>query len=121
MTKEIICVACPMGCGMVAEYLEGGEITKLTGYTCKRGIAYAEAELKNPMRSFHSTVRVEGGLKPMASVKSAGPVPKAKLMDCVRATVGVVAKAPVAVGDVVVANVCGTGVDLIATTRVFAE
>ena len=120
MTREIICVACPMGCGMQVEHTEAGEVTKVTGNTCKRGIAYAEAEITNPTRSFHSTVRVEGGALPLVSVKSAGPVPKSKLMDCAKATIDAKAKAPIAVGDVIVADVCGTGVDLVATTRVLS-
>ena len=120
MTKNIICVACPMGCELFVDLNEAGEIVNLTGHTCKRGIGYAEAEVHNPTRSFHSTVRVEGGTDPLVSVKSAGPVPKRLLMDCARATRGVLIKAPVAIGDVIVPDVCGTGVDLVATHRVMA-
>ncbi|MDR0531817.1 MAG: DUF1667 domain-containing protein [Oscillospiraceae bacterium] len=115
MTKEIICVACPVGCGMQAEYAEGGSIISLTGNSCNRGLAYAQAELTNPTRMFHSTMRVEGG--PLVSVKSAAPVPKARLMDCARATFAVRVRGPVAIGDTLLPNVCGTGVDLIATDR----
>jgi len=118
MTKNIICVACPMGCELNVDLNEAGEIREITGNTCKRGIDYAQAEIANPTRSFHSTVRVEGGRAPLVSVKSAGPVPKRLLMDCARATIGVRAKAPVAIGDVIVPDVCGTGVDLVATNRV---
>jgi CxxC motif-containing protein len=118
MTREIICVACPMGCGMLVEYTESGEVTQVTGNTCKRGAAYAQAEIKNPTRSFHSTVRVDCGKAPLVSVKTTGPVPKTKLMDCAAATKTARAKAPVAIGDVIVANICGTGVDLVATTRI---
>jgi CxxC motif-containing protein len=110
-----------MGCELHVDLNEAGGIEKLTGYTCKRGIGYAEAEITNPTRSFHSTVRVEGGITPLVSVKSAGPVPKKLLIDCAKATRGVNIKAPVAIGDVIVPNVCGTGVDLVATNRVKAN
>ena len=118
MTKDIICVACPMGCELHVDLNEAGGIENITGYTCKRGIDYAKAEITNPTRSFHSTVRVEDGATPLVSVKSAGPVPKRLLMDCAKATRGVKIKAPVAIGDVIVPDVCGTGVDLVATNRV---
>jgi len=120
MTKNIICVACPMGCELHVDLNEAGAIENVTGHTCKRGIGYAEAEITNPTRSFHSTVRVEGGAAPLVSVKSAGPVPKRLLIDCARATRGMRAVAPIAIGDVIVPDVCGTGVDLIATNRVKA-
>lgn len=121
MTKHIICVACPMGCELHIDLDDAGTITSVTGNSCKRGIAYAEAEMTNPTRSFHSTVRVQGGSEALVSVKSSAPVPKAKLMDCAAATRGVQAKAPVAIGDVLIPDVCGTGVDLIATNRVAAN
>lgn len=117
-TKDFICVACPIGCELHVELGDDGDILNISGHTCKRGIDYAHAEIKNPTRSFHSTVRVEGGAVPLVSVKSAAPVPKGKLIDCAKATRGLQIKAPIAVGDVIVPNVCGTGIDLVATTRV---
>ena len=118
MTREMICVACPMGCELNVELDDAGTITNVTGHTCKRGITYAEAEVTNPTRSFHSTIRVEGGAAPLVSVKSKGPVPKRLLMACAEATRGITAKAPIAVGDILLPNVCDTGVDLVASTRV---
>jgi len=118
MTKNIICVACPMGCELQVDLNAAGGIENIAGHTCKRGIDYAEAEITNPTRSFHSTVRVEGGKVPLVSVKSNRPVPKRLLMDCARATRGVRINAPIAIGDVIIPDVCGTGVDLVATTRV---
>ena len=116
----MICVACPMGCELIAQIDDTNNVTDLKGHACKRGWAYAEAEVQNPTRGFHSTLKVDGGDVPLVSVKSAGPVPKAKLMACAEATRLVTIKAPVAVGDVLIPNVADTGVDLIATTRVFA-
>jgi len=116
----MICVACPMGCELIAQIDGNNNVTDLNGHACKRGIGYAEAEVKNPTRGFHSTLKVQGGDLPLVSVKSATPVPKGKLMACAEATRHIAVKAPVNVGDVLLPNVAGTGVDLIATTRVFA-
>ena len=119
MTREMICVACPMGCELKVE-VEGGAVASVTGHTCKRGVGYAETEITNPSRGFHSTLRVEGGAVPLVSVKSAAPVPKGLLMACAEATKHITAKAPIAIGDVLLRDLCGTGVDLIATNRVAA-
>ncbi|MDR2752944.1 MAG: DUF1667 domain-containing protein [Oscillospiraceae bacterium] len=116
--RNFICVACPMGCELHVALDEKGGVAAVTGNNCKRGVAYAQAETTHPTRSFHSTVRVEGGNAPLVSVKSRAPVPKAMLMDCAKATRAAKAKAPIAIGDVLLADVCGTGIDLIATNRV---
>ncbi|MDR1927147.1 MAG: DUF1667 domain-containing protein [Oscillospiraceae bacterium] len=107
-----------MGCGLRVELDENNRVLSVAGNACKRGDAYARAECTKPLRSFTSTMRVEGGEAPLVSVKSAEPVPKAKLFDCVKAGNACAAKAPVAIGDVLLANAAGTGVDLIATNRV---
>jgi len=106
---------------MQVEHTMSGEVTGISGNTCKRGETYAQAELTNPVRSFTSTIKVKGGAVPLVSVKSAAHVPKGKLMECAVATRGVLAKAPIAIGDVMIPNVCGTGIDLIATTRVSTQ
>ena len=116
----MICVACPMGCELIAAIDEAGNVTGLKGHACKRGWSYAEAEVQNPTRGFHSTLRVEGGDWPLVSVKSAAPVPKGLLLACAEATRGITVKAPIKVGDVLLRDVAGTGVDLVATTRISA-
>jgi len=107
-----------MGCEMTAQIDDANQVADLKGHACKRGWAYAEAEVQNPTRGFHSTLKVDGGAVPLVSVRTAGPVPKSKLMDCADATRTVTVKAPIAVGDVLLTNVADTGIDLIATTRV---
>jgi CxxC motif-containing protein len=63
-----------------------------------------------------TTVPVEGSAtERMVSVKTASDVPKGKMFEVVAALKGVKAQAPVAIGDVILANVAGTGVDIIAT------
>ncbi|MDR2647011.1 MAG: DUF1667 domain-containing protein [Oscillospiraceae bacterium] len=116
--KEMICVACPLGCGLRVELDDMNNILSITGNTCKRGEAYARTEITNPMRSFTSTVRVNGGNAPFVSVKSKTAMPKDLLFAAAEATRGVILQAPVAIGDCVIADVAGCGVDLVATNRV---
>ena len=84
----------------------------------KRGKIYAEKEVTNPTRIVTSTVRVTGGSADMVSVKTKEDIPKGKIFDCVKALKGIVVAAPVHIGDVVLANVADTGVDIVATKNV---
>lgn len=112
--RELTCISCPMGCPLTVE-MDGNEVVSVTGNTCKRGDVYARKEVTNPTRIVTSTVRVIGGKSEMVSVKTKEDIPKGKIFDCVKALKGVEVTAPVHIGDVIVANVAGTGVDIVAT------
>mgnify|MGYP004661923463 FL=1 len=112
--RELICINCPLGCMLTVE-MDGKEVVSVSGNTCPRGDAYAKKEVTNPTRIVTSTVKVEGGKTHMVSVKTKSDIPKEKIFDCVKALKGVTVKAPVHIGDVIVANVAGTGVDMVAT------
>ena len=118
-TIKLICIGCPMGCPLEVER-DGDTVTAVRGNTCPRGDAYARKEVTNPTRIVTTTVRVEGGAAPMVSVKTAQDIPKGKIFDCAAALRDVRVKAPVAIGDVVLSNAAGTGVDVIATKAVAA-
>ena len=115
--RELICIGCPLGCPVTVT-LEDGSVSSVTGNTCKRGEDYARKEVTNPTRIVTSTVRVEGGAAAMVSVKTKTDIPKDKIFACVEALKNVAVQAPVKIGDVVLENVAGTGVDVIATKAV---
>ena len=115
--RNLTCIGCPMGCALLVE-MNGKEIISVTGNTCKKGAEYAVKEVTNPTRIVTSTVRVTGGSEAMVSVKSKEDIPKGKIFDCVKALKNVEVAAPVHIGDVLVKNVAGTGVDVIATKNV---
>ena len=106
-----------MGCPLTVK-MEHGEVVSVTGNTCKRGDIYARKEVTNPTRIVTSTVRDTGGSEAMVSVKTKEDIPKGKIFDCVKALKNVEVAAPVHIGDVLVKNVAGTGVDVIATKNV---
>ena len=116
-TVNLICIGCPLGCPLTVE-MEGNEVKSVAGNTCPRGDAYAKKELTNPTRIVTSTVRVAGGRLAMVSVKTENDIPKGKIFDCVKALKDVEVTAPVKIGDVIVENVAGTGVNVIATKNV---
>ncbi|MBR5225906.1 MAG: DUF1667 domain-containing protein [Clostridia bacterium] len=116
-TVNLICIGCPLGCPLTVE-MEGNEVKSVSGNTCPRGDAYAKKELTNPTRIVTSTVRVSGGKLAMVSVKTQSDIPKDKIFECVKAPKDVDMVAPVKIGDVVLENVAGTGVNVIATKNV---
>ena len=116
-TVNLICIGCPLGCPLTVE-MEGNEVKSVAGNTCPRGEAYAKKELTNPTRIVTSTVRVAGGKLAMVSVKTESDIPKGKIFDCVKELKDVEVIAPVKIGDVIVENVAGTGVNVIATKNV---
>ena len=117
--RQLTCIGCPMGCPITVT-LDKGAILSIEGFTCKRGETYARKEVTNPTRIVTSTVRVAGGEAPVVSVKTAQDIPKGEIFPCAEALRQVVVSAPVAIGDVVLRNVAGTGVDVVATKAVAA-
>lgn len=119
-TKELTCIGCPLGCAITVT-MDGSTVTAVTGNTCPRGDAYARKEVTNPTRIVTSTVRVNGGIYPMANVKTASDIPKGRIFDCVNALKDITVNAPLKIGDVVLSDVAGTGVDIIAARNVPAK
>ena len=114
--RNLTCIGCPLGCALKVT-IDGENVT-VTGNTCKRGDVYARKEVTNPTRIVTSTVRVSGGSIDMVSVKTKEDIPKGKIFDCVKALKTVEVAAPVHIGDVIMKDVAGTGVDVVATKNV---
>lgn len=115
--KEMICINCPMGCRLTVDDSDKSNI-KVTGNTCPRGVTYAVNEVTSPKRMVTGSVKVVGGDIPMCSVKTVEAIPKGLIFHCLDALKKVTLAAPIAIGDVVVANVCDCGVDVIATKNI---
>jgi len=112
---KMICINCPKGCELDVERAADGTIT-VTGHTCPRGETYGRAELENPTRMVTGLVRVAGMRKPLP-VKTKSPVPKGKISDVLFAMHQATVQLPVKIGDVIVPDVAGTGIDLVATAN----
>ena len=57
----------------------------------------------------------------MVSCKTKEDIPKGKIFDICKALESVEVNAPVAIGDVLVKDVCGTGVDVVATKNIYVK
>lgn len=125
---ELICIVCPKGCTLkiAAAGNAGVTATDVQGSGCARGRIYAVKELTNPERTLTTTVRLvcrttEGTGQRMAPVRSAGPLPKALVPDCMKVINSIAVKAPLKVGDVIIPNIMDTGVDIISTANIPGE
>ena len=115
-TEIITCINCPVGCRMEVTH-EGENVLSVTGNTCKRGESYARKECVAPERMVTAVAPVKDREMPV-SLKTRTPIPKKMIDDCMRAVMEKPFEAPIQAGDVLIANVCGTGVDIIATKAV---
>lgn len=111
------CICCPLGCRIEVALDENGQVSEVSGYTCKRGADYAAQEAVAPERMVIAVLCVSGCLEPV-SVKTQRPVPKAAMKDVLAAVAALRLDAPVAAGDVLIEDVCGTGVAVVATKSV---
>lgn len=111
------CICCPLGCSIEVTVDEEGRLSEVSGYTCKRGADYAAQEAVAPERMVTAVLNVAGCLEPV-SVKTARPVPKAVMRDVLASVASLDLAAPIAAGEVLIGDVCGTGVAVVATKSV---
>jgi CxxC motif-containing protein len=113
MKQNLICIICPKGCPLTVETNEAGEVLSVSGNTCKRGETYGRTEISNPMRTVTSTVLCDDGS--VIAVKTSCPIAKADMAECMKVINGIIAKAPISVGDVIKKDVFGA--DIVATAN----
>ncbi|NLV57389.1 MAG: DUF1667 domain-containing protein [Clostridiales bacterium] len=113
---EITCINCPVGCRLQVT-VENGKVTNVAGNGCKSGYHYALQECVAPRRMVTAVMTVANRKTPL-SVKTKTMIPKTKILDCMRQLSALSLNAPIRMGDVVCPDVCGTGVDVIATKTV---
>ncbi|CEM61750.1 DUF1667 domain-containing protein [Treponema phagedenis] len=114
--KEFICVSCPIGCRLTVTEKNGEYI--VTGNSCKRGLEYGLQEMTDPRRNISSTVRISNSKIPMLPVKTAAPIPKGKIFEVMTEINKTSVSAPVTMGDVIIQNVLGTGIDIVASRSI---
>ena len=110
MKKELICISCPMGCHLKVNT----ETKEVTGNTCKRGKAYGINEVTNPVRVVTTTVKVKDGELPVIPVKTKEPISKELNFKAMEILNSIEVEAPISMGDIIVKDILGTGVDVVA-------
>lgn len=112
---KMICINCPRGCELEVERDTRGDAT-VSGNACPRGEEYGRSELLHPTRMVTGLVRIAGMRKPLP-VKTRKAVPKDKINDVLFAMHQTTVQPPLSIGDVVIPDVAGTGVDVVATAN----
>ena len=134
--KDLICIVCPVGCRLKITKDEGAtyeainvenassafreslaltiDELKVSGEQCKRGIAYAYEEITNPTRMVCTTVKIQGGIHPVIPVRTDKPIPEKYKFEVVKAVKDITLTSPIEMGEVIVEDLFGTGVNLIA-------
>lgn len=116
-TKTITCIICPSGCSITITS-DGTNIKEISGNGCKRGESYAQSEITTPVRTVTTTVRVKNGQSFVVPVKTRTPIPKNSVFACLSCLKNTYAEAPIHIGDIILPDAAGTGVDVIATKDV---
>ena len=113
MIKKMVCIECPNGCVLEADM--DSKPMKITGNKCPKGVNYAISEIENPRRMLTSSVLTEGLALKMVPIRTDRPMPKKDLLGAMEEIKKIRLRKPVAVGDIIVRDLLGLGVDLVAT------
>ncbi|NMB46607.1 MAG: DUF1667 domain-containing protein [Firmicutes bacterium] len=112
--RKMTCITCPTGCQLEVRSGADGEL-EITGFQCRRGQEYARNEVLNPRRVLTTTVKIKGGALPLLPVRTAAAIPKGLLAKAMSVLANIEVEAPVHTGDVILADLLDTGIDLIAS------
>lgn len=119
-TLQFNCTTCPSECLLTVEVERDAdghvaEVRSVTGNNCPRGDKFARQELSCLMRVLTTTVAVSGGDEALLPVRTADAIPlelHAQAMALIR---GLVIKAPIRMGDVVLENLLDANINLVAS------
>lgn len=110
----LCCTTCPTEC-VLTVMKEGNLAVSVEGNTCKRGIKFAEKELTTPERTLTSTMIVMLDNKELLiPVKTAQPIPKKNMLAAMDQIKTTVIHHVFKMGDVLIPNICESGVDIVA-------
>jgi CxxC motif-containing protein len=119
---EFICVVCPNGCFIETEYKKDGKgapkLLSIKGNCCSRGGTWVIQELRNPMRTISTSVPVDNGDFLLASVRTANPIPLAKVRAVMDELRGKRLSAPLHIGDVIAKRPAGVDTEIIVSREV---
>ncbi len=120
INRNIVCTVCPVGCEIHVFGKDKNDLS-VEGNKCKRGKAYSINEVIQPKRVLTSTVVVKNGKLKRLPVKSKGYIPKKYIFDAMRIINDITVTAPVSMGDVIINNILGLGIDVISCRNIEAE
>jgi CxxC motif-containing protein len=118
--KHFTCVTCPIGCEIDVE-LQDSDVVSMEGTKCTKGKEFESQELDEPMRILTTTIRIKGAKWAMLPVRTDRPIPKRLLFRVIEELTDIERRAPVKMSDVIVRDIAGTGVNIVATRSMNRE
>ena len=112
MENNLICIVCPVGCRL--KVTGTASDLKIDGNICERGITYAHEEITNPLRMVCTTAKIEGAIHCVIPVRTDRPIPDMYKLEVVKEVNKIVLTAPVKMGDIIISDLFGTGVNIVA-------
>jgi CxxC motif-containing protein len=113
----MVCVSCPLGCRLKVRWDEKG--VEVQGNKCARGEQYAREEILAPRRVVTATVRLRGSGR--LPVKTSAALPKEHIPALLDRIYRWDLEPPIALGQALMEDIAGTGVDLVATRSVSGQ
>ncbi|MCK9222639.1 MAG: DUF1667 domain-containing protein [Limnochordia bacterium] len=113
-----VCIVCPVGCELT---IVPGAKEEVTGNRCKRGLEYAIREMTDPRRVLTTTVAIRNAAAPLLPVRTKEPIPKGLLEKAMEVLNKIEVTAPVRMGDIVIEDLLGLGIDVVACKDMVAE
>ena len=128
--RAMVCISCPVGCRLTVRW--DGEVgpaspnaveqsVEVEGNKCAKGEQYAREEILAPKRVVTATVRIRAGRAARLPVKTSGPLPREVIPALLDRIYRWELEPPLALGQKLMENIAGSGVDLVATRSVPAE
>jgi CxxC motif-containing protein len=117
IVDRLTCVLCPVGCELEVHKDAAGEF-QVEANQCDKGPPFALEEVLRPRRNLATSVPIAGTAARMVSVRLTGPVPRELVFPILAEIAKLRPQAPVRRGQVLIADVLGAGVDVIATRTV---
>jgi CxxC motif-containing protein len=114
---RLTCVLCPVGCELEVKR-DGSTEVEVSGNQCDKGIPFAVEEVLHPRRNLATSIPIRNAAAKMVSVRLSGRVPREMIFPILAEIARLRPEAPVRRGQVLIAGVLGTGVDVIATRTV---
>ncbi len=105
----ITCIVCPNGCDI-------DENNQFQGAGCPRGVAYAKEEITSPKRSLTTTVRTVFREFPVLPVRTDGAIDKDSVFEAMKVINTITVDKKLKRGDIVIENLLGQSVNVIATS-----
>lgn len=117
LVDRLTCVLCPVGCELEVRGDRTGDL-EVSGNQCDKGVPFAVEEVLRPMRNLATSVPIRGASARTVSVRLSASVPREMIFPVLAEIRKLRPEAPVRRGQVLIADVLGTGADVIATRTI---